>query len=76
MGLGERRSELQSTMYTTSYDIGASSLLGNGWTRVGGLKAQPQEEDGKGIRLMLRGAVRENLRTEGGPPLPRESQRG
>lgn len=65
MGLGERRSELQSTMYTTSYDIGASSLLGNGWTRVGGLKVQLQEEDGKGIRLMLRGASQRESQNRG-----------
>lgn len=52
MAMGVRRSKLQSTMHITSY----GSYTYSYGPRLGGLKAQAQEEDGRGLRLTLRGA--------------------
>lgn len=73
---GSEKASCKAQCIQPAMDIGASSLLGKGWTRVEGLKAQSQGEDGRGIRLMPRGGQGESLRTEEMSPLLRESQRG
>lgn len=73
---GSEKASCKAQCIQPAMDIGAISLLGKGWTRVEGLKAQSQGEDGRGIRLMPRGGQGESLRTEEMSPLLRESQRG
>lgn len=74
---GSEEASCRAQCVQPAMDIGASSLLGKGWTRVDGPKAQSQGEDGRGIRLMPRGGGHgESLRIEDRSPLLRESQRG